>query len=273
MCSPSIPALRERGPAYALLGGLVITLISIVVGGSLFAWFILTTRGPGAPALLPADTQFYAATTPNLGGVADVAQLRHILSADLGIPDPEALVEPVATLLGVNLPDDVAAWLSSEIAVAVRGVEATDLQTPDPGSALLRHGEVLFLFGSKNDPQAAAFLDRRRAARLERGERIGSVERNGITIHYAETDVPSPIAVFALIHHYVVFSNRLAAVEALAQAEIDADDRLARLPAFVRFRQQHTPGRTSAVYTDGTPAAEAIRAALRDLLLTELAPR
>lgn len=266
--SPTVtrPTTRERGPGYALLGGLVVTLIAILIGGGLFAWLLLATRGPSAPQLLPADTQLYATTTPNLGGVVEREQLRRVLSEGLGVPDPAALAAPVERLLGVSYREHVVTWLNSEVAVAVRGVDPAALAGSDPGAALLRSGEVLFLFGSKNDPQAQAFLAQHRAAREAAGERIVSREHGAVTIYSAEGGAPSPIAAFALIDHYVVFSNSPAAVAAFAAAEPGAGGGLASLPAFVAFQQQLTPARVGAIYTDGSPASEAARAALGALL-------
>ncbi len=263
--TPTTP--RERGLGYALAGGLVITAVAIVIGGLLFAWLLLATRGPSAPELLPADVQLYAATTPNIGGVVEVEQLRRALRDGLGVPEPETLVAPVETLLGVSLREHVTPWLGSEIAVAVRGADPAQLRMADPGAALLEHAEVLFLFASKNDPQALAFLEKHRAAREARGETIATLERNGATIHYAKGGEPGPIAAFALVQHYVVFANRPEAIERLAMADGGMGATLAQTPAFVRFQEDRSASRAGAIYTDGTPAAEAIWGALRDVLI------
>lgn len=261
------PAPRERGLGHALAGGLAITAIAVVIGGLLFAWLLLATRGPGAPELLPADVQLYAATTPNIGGVVEVAQLRGILQDGLGVPEPATLIAPLETLLGVSLREHVAPWLGSEIAVAVRGADPARLRGAGAGASLLEHAEVLFLFASKNDPQALAFLEKHRAAREARGEIIGALEREGATIYYVEGGAPGPISVFALVHHYVVFSNSLTAVEHLAMASGESKETLAHNPAFTRFQEQRAAARSGTIYTDGSPAAEAIRAALRDVLV------
>ncbi|MCS6882300.1 MAG: DUF3352 domain-containing protein [Oscillochloridaceae bacterium] len=259
------PAPRERGLGYALAGGLAITAIAVVIGGLLFGWLLLATRGPSAPELLPGDVQLYAATTPNIGGVVEVAQLRSVLQDGLGVPEPAALIAPIETLLGVSVREHIAPWLGSEVAVAVRGADPARLRGADPGASLLEHAEVLFLFASKNDPQALAFLERHRAAREARGETIAALERQGATIYYAEGGASRPIAVFALIHHYVVFSNSLTAVEHLAVAGGESTATLAHNPAFTRFQARREAA--GAIYTDGSPAAEAVRAALRDVLM------
>ena len=38
-------------------------------------------------------------------------------------------------------------------------------------------------------------------------------------------------------------------------------------PSFAQFQEELTPRRAGAVFTDGTPAAETARAALRELLM------
>ncbi|GAB4423181.1 MAG: DUF3352 domain-containing protein [Chloroflexi bacterium OHK40] len=258
------PARRERGLGYALAGGLAVTLIAILIGGALFTWLLLAARGPAAPELLPADTQFYAALAPNAGGVVEVQQLQAALRENFGVSDPAALLAPIERRLGVSIGDHVVTWLGSEMIVAVRGFAPPAGASPD-ATALLRDGEVIWLFGSKNDPQAEGFLQEHRAAREAAGERIVTREVGETTIYIAEGEDPGPLTAFALIDHYVVFSNRPEALVAMTLAEGGAGS-LATVPGFERFREQLVPGRPGAVYTDGSAAAEAARAALRELL-------
>lgn len=253
---------RERGLGYALLGGLAITLVAMIIGGAAFAWILTSSSGRSAPELLPADTQLHLALRPNIGGVVEVPQLRQILRDELGILEPDALQPGVFNLAAVPLSsDNLGIWLGSELGVSVRGVSAEALAGPDPAAALLREGELIFFFDSKNDPQAEAFLEQHRAAREARGESF-SAEQRGAFIIYAQQDgPPSPLAAFALIEHYVVFSNSRPALEALAAAttQDSLGATLAARPGFAQTR----PGR----YSDGSADAEAARAALRALLL------
>jgi hypothetical protein len=255
---------RERGLGYALLGGLAITLVSMIIGGIAFAWLLLAARGPAVPDLLPADTQLYLALMPNVGGVVEVNQLRQALRDDLAITEHEDLLLGVARLAAVPLGDgNLGTWLESELGVAVRGVDAAGLAGADPAATLLRDGELVFFFGSKNDPQAAAFLEKHRAAREERGETISVEERGEVTLYTQTGGPPSPIAAFALIEHYVVFSNSRSALEALADAGQNQRDTLAEQPAFNQIR----PGPAGLSYSDGSADADAARLALRALLL------
>lgn len=259
-------APRERGLWYGVLGGAAITLVSVLIGGALFTWLLLAASGPSAPELLPADTQLYAALAPNVGGVVEVEQLRQALREGFGVAEPAALLGPIERLLGVPLEGNVGTWLGSEIAVAVRGFDPAGVAGGDAAAALLRDSEVLFLFGSKNDPQAAGFLEQLRAAREAAGAQVITVERGEVTLYAVQGGPPSPVAAFALIDHYLVFSNSLAALEAMAAAGDAEAATLSSAAGFAQFQATLTPRRPSAVFTDGTPAAESARAALRELL-------
>jgi hypothetical protein len=256
-------AKPQRGFSYAIAGAIGVTLVTLLIGGALFTWLILATRGPSAPQLIPADAQLYAALPPNVGGVVDVNQLQSTLRQGFGVPEPASLAAPLERLIGASILDDVATWLGSELAVAVRGADSAALQAADAGEALLRDGEVIFLFGSKNDPQAEAFLAKHRAAREARGAVFSELAAGDATIYAQEGGEPSAIAAFALIDHYVVFSNSAAALRAMAAADGDAS--LASIPAFVAFQQHESHGPV-AIYTDGSAEAELVRAALRDLI-------
>lgn len=262
----SRPAPRQRGLGYALAGALGITLVAILIGGALFAWLLLAARGPSAPELLPPDTQLYAATVPNVAGVVEVEQLQAALRQGFGVADPGSLLAPVERMLGVSLRSDVVTWLGSEVIVAARGADPDALRGDDAAEALLRGGEVLFIFGSKNDPQADSFLIKHVEARRLAGDTITERAVGEATIYVAEGGEPGPLAAFALIDHYVVFSNSAAALEAMAQAGAAEGASLAGVPAFATFNEQASEGRSVTVYTDGTPDAELLRAALRDLL-------
>lgn len=261
------PAPRERGLGYALAGALGVTLVAMLIGGALFAWLLLAARGPAAAQLLPADTQLYAATAPNVGGVVEVGQLQSALRQGFGVASPGALLAPVERLLGVSLRDDVVTWLGSEIVVAARGADPAALQGDDAAAALLRDGELLFLFASKNDPQAGAFLAKHAAARRAGGAAVAERDLGReVTLYTVEGGAPSPIAAFALVDHYVVFSNSAAAIEALLGAGAAEGEGLAAVPAFQEYTDAIYPGGSVSIYTDGTPGAELVRAAVRDLL-------
>jgi hypothetical protein len=262
-------AKRERGLGYAFAGALGITLVAMLIGGALFAWLLSAASGPSAAELLPPDVQLYAATTPNVGGVVEVSQLRDALRQGFGVATSGAMLDPLERRLGVSLRNDVVTWLGSEIIVAARGATGEAAQGDPPATALLRDGELLLVFGSKNDPQAEAFLRKHAEARRAAGETIAERTVGETVIFEAQNGAPSPLAAFGLVNHYVVFSNSTAALEALArrgEAGAGAAGSLAALPAFQRYRDQVTEGRSVTVYTDGSNGAELARAAVRDII-------
>lgn len=276
MSSPSVPAARSadaqggspapRGLAYAFRGALIITLAAVLIGGALFAWLLLAARGPSAPELLAADTQLYAATVPNVGGVVEVEQLRDALRQGFGVANPGSLLEPIERALGVSLRDDVVTWLGSEMIVAVRGVPPGSLRGDDAAGALLREGELLFVIGSKNDPQAEAFLVKHAAARRAAGATIAERVVGETTLYVEENGAPGPLAAFALTDHYVVFSNSADAIAALIEGGAGGGSPLAEQQRFREYSAAMREGQAVAIYTDGDPGSELIRAAVRDLL-------
>ncbi|PDW03113.1 hypothetical protein [Candidatus Viridilinea mediisalina] len=260
LASASHPA-RERGLGYAFLGGLGITVTAIIIGALAFAWLILAARGPTVPELLPADTQLYLAVTPNVGHVLEVAELRQILREELGISEHDALLRGVIDLAVVPLgPDNMGVWLGSELGVAIRGFNADTLAAAQPAEVLLRDAEILVFFGSKNDPQAEAFLEQHYAARSAQGEQLVREEHGAGTIYSQQHGPPNLTSVFTIIEHYVFFSNSRDALVALAeQANREAQGpSLAHEASFGSAR----PGR----YDDGSAAAAAARTALSELL-------
>lgn len=268
MSSPTLvaPKRPERGLRYAVMGGLGVTLVTVLIGGLLFAWLLLATRGPTSTELLPADTQLYAALAPNLGEVLDARQLRQALQRELGVGNPDAAAPAIQRLLAVDYDEHLITWIGSDLAVAVRDADPAALTGDDAGAALLRSADVRILLASRNDPQAEAFIEAHLAAREAIGERFVRSEVDGATIYAQEDAPPSPIVAFALIDHYVVFANRAGVLEAMAASEAGNTSALASVPAFQTFREQLTPRVSGAIYTDGSQAAEAVRAALRQLM-------
>ena len=63
----------------------------------------------------------------------------------------------------------------------------------------------------------------------------------------------------------IVFGNRADALVAMANRA--AGESLADVPGFAAFRERLTPRDSSGLYSDGSPAAEAARSALREVIL------
>lgn len=256
---------KERGLGYAIIGGLGVTLLAVLIGGGLLAALMLA-RSDVAPAdLLPADTQLYLGLPPILSDVPEPARVAAVLNQGLGISDAGALVDGAAAKLGVDLRDDVVTWLGSQMALAVRGLDQQAIQGPDPALSLLENADVLIFLGSRNDPQAEIFLDKHLEVRRNRGDRVAEIQAGDTTVYVSEGVAPTPLAAVALIDHNIVFANRAEILVEMASRS--GEGRLAEVPAFAAFREQLTPRDSSGLYTDGSPAAEAARAALREVIL------
>lgn len=264
--STTVSPPRERGLGYALIGGALITLASIAVGGVLIAWFLLSQQGVGPAGLLPQETQLYVALAPTLGDMPEPERIATALRENFAISDADMLKSAVASLLGVDIESDVITWLGSELVVAVHGLDPSALSGAGQGAQLLGSADVLFIIGSRNDPQAAAFLTKHLAFRRDRGDQITEAQVGAVTIYSQAGGAPSPIAAVALIEHHIVFANRPEAIRAMVD-RLSQGDSLADLPAFAAFSEQLTPRTASGIYDDGSPAAAVARSALRDLLL------
>lgn len=259
-------APRERGLGYALAGGLGITLLAVLLGAAYWLWFYTAQRGASPPELLPADTQLYITTTQSsFNDTPDLEQLATALRNEAGLQNPDLLAEAAERLSGVDYASNILTWMGSELAVSIRSVSADNIASADPAGSLLANAEIIFFFSSRNDPQAEAFLEKHLAAREARGERIVSRRQGEVTIYEQEGGEPSAISAFALIEHYVVFSNRADALLALASRS-SGEGSLSKLPAFAAFHERLSPRTAAATFSDGSPEAEIARSALRQLL-------
>jgi hypothetical protein len=254
---------RERGLGYALIGGAAVTLIAALAGAIFLVWFYTVQRGPTPPELLPADVQLYVMLTPTISDVIEADALVAALSEQVGVRDPRGLAEPVQGLLNVRFSDDIVTWMRSEAAIAVRGVDPTDVVS---GEALLRDAEVAFILASRNDPAAQRFLEKHLAARETRGEQVAQISVGDITIFHTTDRPPSPITAVALIEHHVVFANHPDVLVAMAERAGATRPGLNDVPSFAAFNSNLNPRVPAATYGDGTAGAAAARTALRDLL-------
>ncbi len=248
---------RERGLGYAFAGGIVITLIAAALGVLFIYWFVTVQKGPAPPELLAADVQLYASLSPTLSDVPERPRIERALAEVFGLTMPTSAEANVAALLGVNLDRDVISWIGSDIAVVVRDFTPV---TRDVAADLISNGEVMIFLASRNDPQARLFLEKHLEVRRNRGETINEARSGSTTIFVS--DQAGPLRAVGLIEHYIVFANRPEALLALVGGR-DRPDRLAAVPAFQEFRNTIAAVRSGAIYTDGSPAAEAARAAVR----------
>lgn len=263
LTGPSAPPRRERGLGYALLGGLGITLLAVLLGAAYWYWFYTSQRSASPAQLLASDTQLYVSLAPSLGDVPEGRQVASVLRDQIGVGDVDQLREGVVQLLGVDYNDNVLTWIGGTMVAAVRDMPASG---PATAERLLREGEVVFILGSRNDPQAAAFIEKHLAARAARGDVIRTTQVDGQTIYAQEGGAPSPIAAFALFEHYIIFANRPEAIAAMVGRLGESGDSLAAVAAFAQFDEGLTPRVPGGRYMPPGDASQAALAALRDLL-------
>jgi hypothetical protein len=254
-----VAAPSRRGLKEALIGGLVITLIAVVIGLAFIFWFVRIQSGPRPADLLPADTQVYVALTPTLSNLPETPRITQGLREVFGLTLRDDAPAAVAALFGVTLSTDVESWIGSDLGIAVRGFTP---QSGAPLDELLADGEAALFLASRNDPQAELFLAKTLEVRRNRGETISETTINGVTLFSGRSG--SLFSHVALIDHYVVFSNSAALIEALITR--DASTQLSSSAAYQQHLRATADVRSATYFSDGSPAAEAARAALRELL-------
>ncbi len=260
--APATPR-RERGLGYALMGGLGITLVTVLLGAAYWYWLFTMQRAVSPAELLPADTEIYVSLSPSLGDLPEGTQVASVLRDQLSIGDPQRVLDSAIRLLGVDATTNVLTWVGGTLAVSVRGMSA---QGDASVQRLLRDGEVVFLIGSRNDPQAEAFIEKHLAVRAVRGDTMRKVSVGKETVYVQDGGVPSPITALALCEHYIIFSNRPEAITAMIGRLGGSGDSLSVVPGFAQFYAELTPRVPGGIYrSDGASQTELI--ALRELLL------
>lgn len=255
---------RERGLGYALVGGLGITLLAVLLGAGYWLWFYTSQRAAHPAELLPIDTQLYVTLAPSLGDIPEGQQVASALRDQIGVSDPERVRDAAVHLLGVDYNNNLLTWIGGSMVAAVRGLDDQGEATAD---RLLREGEVVFILGSRNDPQAEAFIEKHLAARAARGDVIAKTRVGEETVYVQEGGRPSPIAAFTLFEHYLIFSNRAEAVTAMIGRLGQPGESLAAAPGFAQFNEGLTARVPGGRYTVRGNAAQIGLAALRDLLI------
>jgi hypothetical protein len=261
--APTAPR-RERGLGYALIGGLGITLVAVLLGAIYWFWLSTLQQSASPAELLPADTDIYVSLSPSLGDMPEGAQVASVLRDQIGVDDPQRVLDGAIRLLGVDYNTNLLTWVGGTMVVSVRGL---DRQANISAAQLLSDGEVIFLIGSRNDPQAEAFIEKHLAARAARGDSIVKTALGQETVYVQEGGAPSPISAFALYEHYMIFSNRPEAIRAMIGRLGGGGDSLAVVPGFAQFSAGLTQRVPGGIYSSGGAAPQAELAALRELLL------
>jgi len=254
----------ERGLGYALMGGLGVTLVTVLLGAAYWFWLFSMQRAVSPAELLPTDTEIYVALSPSLGDLPEGSQVASLLRDQLGVDDSRRVLDGAIHLLGVDYNTSLLTWVGGTLVVAVRGMEA---QGAGSAQRLLRKGEVVFLIGSRNDPQAEAFIEKHLAVRAVRGNTMRRISVGQATVYVQNGGAPSPITAFTLFEHYIIFSNRPEAITAMIGRLSSGGDSLAAVPGFVQFSAGLTQPVPGGLYRSGGLVSQTELVALRDLLL------
>jgi hypothetical protein len=246
------------------MGGLAITLAAVLLGAAYWFWLYALQQSASPAELLSADTDLYISLSPSLGDMPEGAQVASVLRDQIGVGDPQRVLDGAVHLLGVDYNTNLLTWVGGTMVVSVRGLDG---QAKISAEQLLSDGEVIFLIGSRNDPQAEAFIEKHLAARAARGDTIVKTAMGQETVYVQEGGTPSPITAFTLYEHYIIFSNRPEAIRAMIGRLGGGGDSLSSAPGFAQFSDGLTQRVPGGIYSSGGAASQAELAALRELLL------
>ncbi|WP_322496374.1 DUF3352 domain-containing protein [Chloroflexus sp.] len=264
---PPAPPTERRSPLPLIIGGGIVGLLLIVIGASALAFTLLSQRASAIPELLPAETQIYAAITPNLSDLPNIDRLRRAFPETFDYQNTAETADFLQERFGVTFADDIAPWIGAEAAVAIYGLpidqlggalsESTDPFNPpstlDPlEDANLRNANVLLIVAARDQRAAQAFLDKQRAFREGEGERFTRNTANGVTIYASESD-ETPFAAFALARNMVVFASNAASITKLIEQR--SESALARNAQFQAVLQSLPNDRIGTIYIAGEALA------------------
>ncbi len=269
MSTSSAPAARDPGLRRAVIGGLAVTLASVAFGLVAFIWLFLAQRTDSIPQLVGRDTQFYAALTPNLRQAPNITRLRAAFPELLDDTAPSPGGGQIDSLLGVDFSSEIAPWIGAEMALAVSDLNAETI--PLDREELAERATALFIFASRDDPTALRFLDGYRAKREAAGQRLTTTQVGEATLYTQEGATDSLVASFGLVRHYVIFTNRPAALTALAERDPQSADTLQASPRFQRVQRGLPTDRIGYLYIDG-PALDGLTRTLSGSGLAEQLP-
>ncbi|ACL26523.1 DUF3352 domain-containing protein [Chloroflexus aggregans] len=274
----------RRSPLFLIIGGLVIGGLLIIVGGGALVWSMINQRGSAIPELLPAETQIYAAITPNLSDLPNIDRLRRAFPETFDYQNTDQTSDFLQERFGVTFADDIAPWIGAEVAVAVYGLPIEqlsavvgELSNPfNPPATLnpledadLRNTNVLLIVAVRDQRAAQAFLDKQRTFREAQGERFTNSTTNGVTIYESESD-ETAFAAFALARNMVVFANNATSISTLIEQR--SETALARSAQFQAVSQRLPTDRIGTIYLAGDGLARFIDSLFASGSLDETVP-
>ncbi|MBO9348022.1 MAG: DUF3352 domain-containing protein, partial [Chloroflexus sp.] len=261
---PVTPQSSRRSNLPLLIAGISVGVLLIAIGAGALLFNLLTQRASRIPELLPAETQIFAAITPNLSDLPNIDRLRRAFPETFDYQNDQTTSDLLAEQFGVSFNEDIAPWIGAEMALAVYGIPVERIVDPNVGNLdspfglptpptsvnddAISEGNILLIVSIRDQRAAQAFLDKQRTFRESKGERFTSSTTNGITIYASDTP-DSAFAAFALARDMVVFANKPDGIATLIQQP--ADTSLARNTSFQATVQSLPNDRIGTIYIAG----------------------
>lgn len=194
--------------AILLIGACILGIVGFIYRDSVLALLGLAPR-QGVAQMLPAETQFYMVTNPNIQNLPGYQNIKDLY---LDNPDIQALIDEVEeeTEGDITFEEDIQPWLGGEIGLAVL----------DFDSSLGAFGGTpkLVLAAETTDEEASNnFIAKTLAEAAEKDEPYTNEEYAGITLHLQENQFSGETTYLTSFNDFVV----LATDEALVKEMID----------------------------------------------------
>ncbi|ACL26379.1 hypothetical protein [Chloroflexus aggregans] len=124
---PPAPPVKRRSSLPLIIGSVIVGLLLIVIGTSALAFNLLSQRASAIPELLPAETQIYAAITPNLSDLPNIDRLRRAFPETFDYQNTDETADFLQECFGVTFAEDIAPWIGAEAAVTFYGLPIDQL--------------------------------------------------------------------------------------------------------------------------------------------------
>ncbi len=262
---PAPTVTRRSNNTLLIIVGITVGVLLIAIGTGALAFNLLLQRASAIPELLPAETQLYAAITPNLSDLPNINRLQQAFPETFDYQNTDETTDFLQERFGVTFADDIAPWIGPEAAVAVYGLAVEQLtnanavnplnlpSTLDPlENVEIRNANILFIVAVRDQGAAQAFLDKQRTFREGQGERFTSNTTGGVTIYASESD-ETPFAAFALARNMVVFASNATSITKLIEQR--SESALARNAQFQAVLQSLPNDRIGTIYIAGEALA------------------
>ena len=188
--------------ALAALGLLCVGLLVVLRQQGLLSLISLAPKWTSAE-IVPADTVFFAAVSPD---VRDIRGYRHLIDVyDATLDEAEAPVEWLETIereWALSFADDFGSWIGPEVAIAVAGDASQSELNPVEGSS------VVFVASTRDGNAAEEFLSRLQQRSVDNGYSVSQRTYRDISysVREAAAGERGPF-VSAQVGGYVLLAN------------------------------------------------------------------